>query len=304
MRAAADIPRDTLSASRPPPGAHADQTGVMFALFSGVAEAVEVCLFDPSGHEIRHELRVQEGSVWAAHVDGVLPGRRYGFRVHGPWDPSRGLRCNPAKLLLDPYARAIDGDVRWHPAVYGHPPALPTSATTWTRRPTSRARSCVRRDSTGATTGRRASRCRTRSSTSSTSRALPNGIPTSRPRCAAPMPAWGIRSPSTISSGSGVTAVELLPVHQFVHDASLVARGLRNYWGYQPVGFFAPHHAYASGRPRRAGRRVQGDGQGAARRRARGHPRRRLQPHRRGRRRRSHPEPARGRQRRLLPPAG
>ncbi|MDX6724347.1 MAG: isoamylase, partial [Solirubrobacteraceae bacterium] len=100
-------------------GARAEATGATFSVYSSVADAVEVCLFDDSGRESRYALAQEEGYVWAAHVDGVLPGRRYGFRVHGPWDPSRGLRCNPAKLLLDPYATAIAGGVRWHPAVYG-----------------------------------------------------------------------------------------------------------------------------------------------------------------------------------------
>ena len=247
MRGAESIPRDTLSASRPRPGAHANDTGVTFALFSGVAEAVEVCLFDHSGAETRHELRVQEGSVWAAHVDGVLPGRRYGFRVHGPWDPSRGLRCNPAKLLLDPYARAIDGDVSWHPAVYGHRAGAPDQ----------------RDDTDSAPYVPRSVVCATGfdwSDDRPPSIALPDSIVyelnvkgfTKRhpdiPRALRGTYA-GLGHPVAIDHllRLGVTAVELLPVHQFIYDAQLVARGLRNYWGYQSVGFFAPHHGYASG---------------------------------------------------------
>jgi pullulanase/glycogen debranching enzyme len=88
-------------------------------VFSSVAEAVELCLFDDRGDETRQRLDVDEGFIWRGHANGIGPGTRYRFRVHGPWDPAAGLRCNPDKLLHDPYARAIAGGVRWHPAVYG-----------------------------------------------------------------------------------------------------------------------------------------------------------------------------------------
>jgi pullulanase/glycogen debranching enzyme len=103
-----------------PLGAHRDGAGATFTLYSSVAEAVELCLFDDSGNETRWSLQQGDGYVWAGYLPDVAPGRRYGYRVHGPWDPQAGVRCNPAKLLLDPYARAIAGDVRWHQAVYGH----------------------------------------------------------------------------------------------------------------------------------------------------------------------------------------
>jgi isoamylase len=243
------VPQDTLLASRPRPGAHPDHTGVTFALFSSVAGAVEVCLFDDSGRESRHELRVQEGSVWAAHVAGVLPGQRYGFRVHGPWDPSRGLRCNPAKLLLDPYARAIVGGVSWHPAVYGHRAGAPDQCDDMDSAPyVPRSVVCA----TGFDWG----------SDRPPGIALPDSIVyelnvkgfTKRhpdiPHALRGTYA-GLGHPVAIDHllRLGVTAVELLPVHQFVHDAQLVARGLRNYWGYQSVGFFAPHSEYASRSP-------------------------------------------------------
>src|ERR1700693_1718802 len=105
-----------------PLGAHAERVGVGFAAFSGVADAVEVCVFDSDGRETRHQLDLDEGHVWRGQVKGIGHGARYGFRVHGPWDPGAGLRCNPAKLLLDPYARAVSGDVHWNPALGGgHP---------------------------------------------------------------------------------------------------------------------------------------------------------------------------------------
>ena len=85
-----------------------------------MADGVELCLFDDSGAETRWSLDQGDGFVWQGYLPDVAPGQRYGFRVHGPWDPSAGVRCNPAKLLLDPYARAVAGEVRWDPAVYGH----------------------------------------------------------------------------------------------------------------------------------------------------------------------------------------
>jgi glycogen operon protein len=109
-----------MPAATPRLGAHHDGRGATFALFSSVADAVELCLFDDSGAERRCALGQGDGFVWQGYLPDVQPGQRYGFRVHGPWDPGAGVRCNPAKLLLDPYARAIAGDVTWHPAVYGH----------------------------------------------------------------------------------------------------------------------------------------------------------------------------------------
>ena len=163
-------------------------------------------------------------------------------------------------------------------------PTIPTAPTAPTRRRTSRARWWSPASSTGATTDRRRARWRTRSSTRSTSRASPSSTPTCPSNCAARTPAWRTRPRSTHLKRLGVTAVELLPVHQFVHDAQLVARGLRNYWGYQSIGYFAPHNGYASSGD--GGGQVdefRRDGPRAARGRARGDPRRGVQPHRGGR---------------------
>ena len=109
--------------TRPALGARVDGDGVEFGVFSRVAESVELCLFDDAGAESRGPLEADEGYVWRGRVAGAGPGMRYGFRVHGPWDPASGKRCNPAKLLLDPYARAIAGGVHWHQAVQGEDPA-------------------------------------------------------------------------------------------------------------------------------------------------------------------------------------
>src|SRR4029453_14458275 len=105
---------------RYPLGATYDGPGTNFAIFSEVAEAVELCLFDPSGNERKVQLHEQDAFVWHAYLPGVEPGQRYGYRVYGPYEPARGLRCNPHKLLLDPYARAIDSDIDWHPSLYAY----------------------------------------------------------------------------------------------------------------------------------------------------------------------------------------
>src|SRR5215470_7623761 len=106
--------------ARYPLGAHYDGTGTNFAIFSEVATRVELCLFDRAGNETRQVLPEIDAFVWHGYVPGVEPGQRYGYRVHGTYDPERGHRCNPNKLLIDPYAKAIDGDVRWDRAVYGY----------------------------------------------------------------------------------------------------------------------------------------------------------------------------------------
>ena len=126
MTAQAPPPALELPATAPL-GARHDGSGASFALFSSVAEAVELCLFDDSGSETRWSLQQGDGYIWAGYLPDAPLGQRYGFRVHGPWDPAAGVRCNPAKLLLDPYARAIAGDVHWHPAVYGHAADDPNS---------------------------------------------------------------------------------------------------------------------------------------------------------------------------------
>ena len=124
-----------------PLGASFDGVGTRFAVVSSLAEAVELCLFDEDGSRDRVTLPERSGDVWHGDLPDVQPGQRYGYRVHGPWDPSRGLRCNQAKLLLDPYAKAIDGDIMWDEAVFGHRWESPTSATTQTRRRSCRAAS-------------------------------------------------------------------------------------------------------------------------------------------------------------------
>jgi isoamylase len=219
-------------------GAHADARGADFAVFSSVAAAVELCLFDDAGTEHRQQMAVDDSYVWRCRVEGVGHGARYGFRVHGPWDPASGSRCNAAKLLLDPYARAVAGAVTWQPALRGDDPAdsapfVPRSIV------------CA-----GEFDWRGDRRPQTPLEDSIIYELHVKGFTKQHPAVAAELQGSyrGLAEPAVLEylQRLGVTAVELLPVHQFVHDGALVARGLRNYWGYQSIGYFAPHNEYAS----------------------------------------------------------
>jgi glycogen operon protein len=184
--------------------------------------------------------------VWQGYLSDVRPGQRYGFRVHGPWNPAAGARCNPAKLLLDPYARAVAGEVRWDPAVFGHAPDDPSEADGSDSAPYVPRSVLVGADFDWGE-DRRPGRAMADSifyevhvkGFTKLHPDVPEGL---RGTYA------GLADPAAVAhlQRLGVTAVELLPAHQFVHDAQLVARGLRNYWGYQSIGYFAPHNGYSS----------------------------------------------------------
>ena len=222
-----------------PLGANVESDGVSFAVFSSVADAVELCLFDANGQETRHQLDADEGYVWRGHVAGAGPGTRYGFRVHGPWNPQAGLRCNPAKLLLDPYARAVAGAVQWDPALGGESAADSAPYTP---------RSVVVASEFEWGEERRSS---TPLRDSIFYELHVKGFTKLHPDVPEELRGTyrGLSRPAVIEHFRrlGVTAVELLPVHQFVHDGRLVALGLRNFWGYQSIGYFAPHNEYAAG---------------------------------------------------------
>jgi len=232
--------------SAPRLGAHHDGHGAAFALFSSVADAVDLCLFDDAGTETRWSLQPGDGFVWQGYVRDVQLGQRYGFRVHGPWDPGSGARCNPAKLLLDPYARAIAGDVQWHPAVYGHVADDPSRPDDQDSAPYVPRSLLVTADFDWGD-DQRPGRAMADSifyevhvrGFTKLHPDIPEGL---RGTYA------GMAHPAAIAhlKRLGVTAVELLPVHTFVNDAFLVERGLRNYWGYQSIGYFAPHNGYSS----------------------------------------------------------
>ena len=202
------------------------------------------------------------------------PGRRTATGRPGPTIRRRGLRCNPAKLLLDPYARAIDGEVRFGPEVLGYDARRPRRARARWTRPAHVPRSLVVDPAFDWATEPRPAppRTPTRSSTRSTSRASPRRTRTSRAELRGTYAGLGHEAAIAHLVDLGVTAVELLPVHHSVPEAFLAERGLTNYWGYNTIGYFAPHAGYSAavraGQPGRAGRRVQGDGRRPARRRA------------------------------------
>jgi len=233
-------------ATAAPLGAHLDANGASFALFSSVAEAVELCSFDDSGEETRWQVGQGDGFLWQGYLPGAKPGQRYGYRVHGPWEPQSGSRCNPAKLLLDPYARAVVGEVRWDPAVYGHAAGDPNQADGSDSAPYVPRSVLVAGDFDWGE-DRRPGRPM---ADSIFYEVHVKGFTQLHPDVPERLRGTygGLAHPAAIShlQRLGVTAVELLPVHQFVHDAQLVARGLRNYWGYQSIGYFAPHNGYSS----------------------------------------------------------
>jgi len=230
-----------------PLGATYDGAGTNFSLFSEAAERVELCLFDEAGHETRVALPETTAFCWHGYLPGVGPGQHYGFRVTGPYDPARGLRCNPAKLLIDPYAKALVGEVEWDPAVYPYPlggddlerndadsgPYMPKAVVTnpyfdWRgdSRPRRQWHETVVYEAhvKGFT-------------------ALHPGVPEELRGTYA-----GLAHPAAIEhlQRLGVSAIELMPVHQFVSDHHLAENGLSNYWGYNSICYLAPHNGYSA----------------------------------------------------------
>ncbi len=239
-----------------PLGATYDGAGTNFALFSEVAERVELCLFTSRGKETRVTLSEVDGFVHHGYLPTVEPGQRYGFRVHGPYDPARGLRCNPAKLLVDPYAKALDGPVTWDEAVFGYPFGDPEA-----RNDTDSARyipkSVVVNPFFDWGTDRSP---RIPYHETVIYEAHVRGLTVSHPEIPEPMRGTyaGLAHPVMIDHlrGLGITAVELMPVHEFLNDHHLQEKGLSNYWGYNTIAYLAPHHAYAA-KGSRPGSQVQ-----------------------------------------------
>ncbi|UQU68499.1 glycogen debranching protein GlgX [Couchioplanes caeruleus] len=231
---------------RYPLGATYDGTGTNFAIFSEVAEAVELCLFDASGNERKVQLHEQDAFVWHAYLPGVEPGQRYGYRVYGPYDPARGLRCNPHKLLLDPYARAVDSDIDWHPSLYAYDFDNPDRMSDLDSAP-HMAKGVVVNPYFDWGNDRRPDIPYHHSVIYETH---VKGLTERHPEVPKDMRGTyaAIGHPAVIEhlAKLGVTAVELMPVHQFVHDNRLSDLGLRNYWGYNTLGFFAPYHGYSA----------------------------------------------------------
>jgi isoamylase len=244
-------PELVVVAGRPSPqGAFCDADGTNFSLWSEGAERVELCLFDDDGGEERIEVTERSAMQWHCFVEGVGPGQRYGYRVHGPYDPEQGLRFNPDKLLLDPYAVAIDGTVDWH-----GPTLLPYVAgdegDDRTRDETDSAAAmpkCVVVDRAYDWEGNQHPR-RPWDETV-IYEAHVKGISMRHPDVPEELRGTyaGLATQPMIDHlvGLGVTAVELLPVHHFVDESFLVEDGLTNYWGYSSIGFLAPHGPYSS----------------------------------------------------------
>lgn len=232
-----------------PLGATYDGAGVNFALYSQVATKVELCLFDDDDNETRIEMSEQNSFVWHNYITGVHPGQRYGYRVYGPYDPSQGLRCNPNKLLLDPYAKAIEGNIDGDESLFSY----------WINKPQGEG-NLNTLDSTEHTMKSVVVNpyfdwgsdqhpyipyhdcviyeAHVRGMTNLNQLVPPDIRGTYA----------GLAHPSVIEylKTLGITTLELMPIHQFVNDIFLQQKGLSNYWGYNTIGFFAPHNSYSS----------------------------------------------------------
>ncbi|MBU2665414.1 glycogen debranching protein GlgX [Actinoplanes bogorensis] len=229
-----------------PLGATYDGGGTNFALFSEIADRVELCLFDDDGKETRIDLPEREALVWHGYLPRIVPGQRYGYRIHGPYDPANGLRCNPNKLLLDPYAKAIDGRNDWNEALFAYRFGEPDSRNDDDSAPYAQ-KSVVINPFFDWGNDRP---LRVPFHQTVIYEAHVKGMTERHPDIPEDVRGTysGLAHPAMIRylKDLGITAVELMPVHQFVHDSTLVDRGLTNYWGYNTIGFFAPHNGYAS----------------------------------------------------------
>ncbi|MFE0603849.1 glycogen debranching protein GlgX [Streptomyces sp. NPDC058892] len=226
--------------------------GTNFAVWAQGAEAVEVCLFDEDGAETACVLTELTHEIWHGFVPGVRPGQRYGFRVHGRWDPWTGVRHNPAKLLLDPYARAVDGDFTLPPEVYGHVRDWPQQYIADTVRDDRDSAPFVPKGVVVQDDDDWADDVRPKTpwADSVIYELHVRGFTMRHPGVPEELRGTyaGLAHPAAVEHlvKLGVTAVELLPVHQFAHEDHLLRKGLRNYWGYNSVGYFAPHAGYSS----------------------------------------------------------
>ncbi len=230
-----------------PLGATFDGTGTNFALFSERAEKVELCLFDDDGKETRFRLDEVDGYVWHGYIPQVQPGQKYGYRVHGPYDPESGNRFNPNKLLLDPYAKAVHGQIDWDPALFTYNLGEePDTINNDDSAPHMMMGVVINPffDWDGD------HNLRVPYHKSVIYEAHVKGLTQLHPEIPEEQRGTyaGVAHPSVIAhlQKLGVTAIELMPVHQFVNDGTLQDKGLNNYWGYNTIGFFAPQNTYSS----------------------------------------------------------
>jgi isoamylase len=230
-----------------PLGATYDGRGTNFSLFSETAVRVELCLFDGGGLETRVNLPEVTALSWHGYLPGITPGQRYGFRVHGPWSPDEGYWCNPNKLLLDPYAKALDGAWKWHESMFPYHFDNPDGSKNDTDSAPHMPKSVVVEQSFDWGNDRPP---RTPWHKTIVYETHVKGFTKRLPKLPEKIRGTyaGLAHPEAIDylRKLGVTAIELLPVHQFVQDSLLLERGLRNYWGYNSIGFFAPHNEYSS----------------------------------------------------------
>ncbi len=234
-------------------GATVTEGGVNFAIWSNGADAIELCLFNEINGkltETRFAMSHRNGPIWHGYLAGVRAGQRYGYRVYGPWQPERGVRFNASKLLIDPYAHLLAGDLTYVPEIYGHE-ALDA---------TGRGDISVRdlRDSAGSVPlsvvtnhqVRRVERPLAPWAKTIIYEAHVQGLTAKNPDIPENERGTyqGLGHPSTIAhlKSMGITALELLPIHHFLTEPSIFNRGRRNHWGYNAIAFSAPHRGYAA----------------------------------------------------------
>ena len=229
-----------------PLGATYDGAGTNFALFSSVAHGVDLCLFDDAGQEMRVPLTEVDADVWHGYLPAVRPGQHYGFRVHGPYDPAAGHRCDASKLLLDPYAKAVSGSVTPSPSLYSY-----DFLDQGKRNEQDSAAATMRSVVTSPYFDWGHDRPPNHEYHETIIyEAHVKGMTQLNPLIPEDLRGTyaGLSQPAVIEhlSDLGITAIELMPVHQFVNDTHLQDKGLSNYWGYNTIGYFAPHNGYAA----------------------------------------------------------
>ena len=238
-----------LPGSPHPLGATFNGRGVNFALYSENATKVELCLFDEQARETRITLRQRTAFVWHGYVTDIRPGQAYGYRVHGPYDPKNGLRYNPEVVLLDPYAKAVAAKERWELGCFAYELGHPDGDLKMASKPALGAPRGVVIDTAFNWEGDELPRTPLHKTV--IYEAHVRGLTMRHPDVPQALRGTyaGIAQPAIIKhlQELGVTAIELMPIHAFIDDQHLLDKGLRNYWGYNSIGFFAPDVRYRSG---------------------------------------------------------